>query len=86
MIEALREYTERVRAFNRNDDAAAIPALEQAIATDSTFAMAHRRLAAALGNTDAPLSRVMALSRKAVECRLRLPSKERYQAEAWYYL
>ena len=83
-MDALRRYSQAVRAFDRAPFTA-IPLLEEALALDSTFAMAHRKLAVALSNTGRGRSRVMAASRKAFEYRHRLPAKERYLAEAYYY-
>ena len=51
-IEALRKYVQANLVFDQtNDYAQAIPLLREAIAIDSTFAMAWRRLAAYYNNT-----------------------------------
>ncbi|MBI2401484.1 MAG: protein kinase, partial [Gemmatimonadetes bacterium] len=84
-LDALRRYTQAVRVFDRGDWAGAIPLLEETIALDSTFAMAHRKLAVSFFNTQAGRSRVIAAARKAFEHRDRLPPKERHLTDAAYY-
>ncbi|MBI4421738.1 MAG: tetratricopeptide repeat protein, partial [Gemmatimonadetes bacterium] len=84
-LDGLRKYTQAVQVFDRGNYSAAIPLLEEAIAADSTFAMAHRKLAVALFNTQSGRSRVIAAARKAFQYRHRLPPKERYLADAYFY-
>ena len=84
-LEALRRYSEAERASDVSDYARAAQLLEEAIALDSTFAMAYRKLAVVYGNTGAGFSLELATSRRAFELRDRLPVKERYLAEAYYY-
>ncbi len=83
--EALRKYSQGVQAFNRGDYERAIPLLEEAIASDTAFAMAYRKLAVALGNTGADQSRQNEAAAKAFEHRDRLPDIEAYLAAGWYH-
>jgi tetratricopeptide (TPR) repeat protein len=83
--EALRKYSQGVRAFDQGDYERAIPLLEEAIAVDTAFAMAYRKLAAALNNTFADESRQNEAAAKAYQYRARLPEIERYLATAYYH-
>jgi tetratricopeptide (TPR) repeat protein len=83
--EALRKYTQGVRAFDRVEYGRAIELFEEAVAIDSTFAMAYRKMAATLNNISAPLSREMEARIKAYQFRERLPDVERYLAIASYH-
>ncbi len=85
-LEALRLYTEAVRdhAAGRSEDA--VKLLRQAVAVDSTFAMAWRKLAvvlpqAVLGGD----SEAMDAARRAYQFRDRLPPVERGLTEAYYF-
>ena len=84
-LEALRHYTEGIRLADvgRYDDAAA--PLRRAVAVDSTFAMAWRKLAVVLGNAQLPESERIAAARKAYENRERLPEIERHLTVAFYH-
>jgi tetratricopeptide (TPR) repeat protein len=84
-LEALRRYSEAARALDVSDYAHATQLLQEAIGLDSTFAMAYRRLAVVYGNTNAGFAKELAASRKAFELRDRLPLREHYLAEAYYY-
>ncbi len=84
-LEALRQYTLGVAAFEAGDYAKARPALEAAIAADSTFAMAYRKLSVLYNNAQIRPDEMVRLARRAWELRDRLPRDERYYAEAWYY-
>jgi serine/threonine-protein kinase len=83
-LEALRKYTQAVRAARQSDIVQAIALLEEAIALDSGFAMAYTDLGRALAPPYSPERRVWALT-KAFELRDRLPARERYVATAAYY-
>jgi tetratricopeptide (TPR) repeat protein/tRNA A-37 threonylcarbamoyl transferase component Bud32 len=84
-LEALRLYTQGVRAADagRYDDA--VGPLEQAVAVDSTFAMAWRKLAVVLGNGGTARARQMEAATNAYQLRDRLPELERYLATAYYF-
>ncbi|MGD8727409.1 MAG: protein kinase, partial [Gemmatimonadales bacterium] len=84
-LEALELYTRAIRANDMGDGGRAISLLEDAIAADSMFAMAYRKLAVVLSNFYSPPSRVNRAAAKAFELRERLPPIERYLAEAFYY-
>ena len=84
-LEALRLYTQGERAFEMGDYDEAMGLMRQAIAADSNFAMAWRKLAVSLNNTRASETETAAAATRAYQLRDRLPEKERYQADAFYY-
>ncbi|NIM47654.1 MAG: hypothetical protein GTO22_00055, partial [Gemmatimonadales bacterium] len=59
-LEALRLYSRAEQADDAGDPAQAMRLLEEAVAYDTGFAMAHRKLAVLLTNTLAQQSRVNA--------------------------
>ncbi|MGH7518793.1 MAG: protein kinase domain-containing protein [Gemmatimonadales bacterium] len=84
-LAALRKYSEGVRLLDQRRLDEAIPVLEQAIAIDTTFAMAYRKLAVAFNNSFGSEAREDAAATKAFELRDRLPEVERELAAAYYY-
>ena len=84
-LAALQEYSLGSRVFVTGDFDGARQHLQSAIAADSNFAMAYRKLAAVLTNVNAPQSQIAAASRKAFDLRDRLTPIERYLTEAAYY-
>src|SRR5438067_2085593 len=84
-LEALRKYSQGVRASDAGDMALAAPLLEQAIALDTTFAMAYRKLAVVLSNSGGAQSRIGVAATQAFRHRDRLTPFERDLAEAYYY-
>jgi tetratricopeptide (TPR) repeat protein len=84
-FEALRKYSQALRAEESGTVDRALSLLEEAVALDSTFAMAYRKQAVILSNTFAEFSRVIAAASKAFEHRDRLPEIERYLSTAYYY-
>jgi len=80
-LPALRKYTEAVNAVDQSEIARLA---EEAIALDSMFAMAYRRLAVALSNLRIEQSRQIEAATRAYELRDRLPEIERYHTIAWY--
>jgi len=84
-LEALRLYTQGERAFEIGDYDVSMGLMRQAIAADSNFAMAWRKLAVSLNNTRASETETAAAATRAFQLRDRLPEKERYQADAFYY-
>jgi len=84
-LEALRKYSQAVKANDAGQFARAVSLLEGAASLDTTFAMAHRKLAVVLYNTGAAPSRVAEAATKAFRHRDRLTPLERYLAEAFYY-
>jgi tetratricopeptide (TPR) repeat protein len=85
-LEALRKYTQAVRALeteNENDKGVAL--LEEAIRLDTTFAMAYRKLGVALSNSGEDPQRARAALTRAYTLRQRLSPRERALAEAMYF-
>lgn len=82
-LDALRRYTQGVRAVERDGDwIRAAELYEEAIALDTTFAMAYRRLG--VEGRIGRARRVEALT-KAYEYRDRLVERERLQVEGSYH-
>jgi eukaryotic-like serine/threonine-protein kinase len=84
-LAALRKYSEALRLEEEDRDEEAIPLLEEAVALDSGFAMAHRKLAVILGNMDRNQARQLDAATRAFAHRDRLPTIERELATAYYY-
>ncbi len=84
-LEALRLYSEAFRVADRAEYARAAALLEDAIALDSGFAMAYRKLAAVLSNIGGQYSREVDAATRAYQLRDRLPPRERDHAVAYYY-
>jgi len=84
-LDALREYTRGVEIGDlRGDFFSAIPLLERAVAVDSTFATAWRKLAVYRFNIGAPESQILAATVAAYRHRDRSAGLERSQIEAYY--
>src|SRR3989441_699171 len=84
-LEALRKYSQGVRASDAVDMARAAGLLQEAIALDTTFAMAYRKLAVVLSNAGGAQSRIAAAATQAFRHRDRLTPFERDLADAYYY-
>ena len=86
-IEALRLYSEGAHAYDANSDIqTAVNRLTAAVAIDSGFAMAWRKLAAVYNSSGAyPLSVVDSVLTKAYLHRDRLTTREREITEASYF-
>src|SRR5438034_696360 len=84
-LEALRKYSQGVRASDAAQMARAVTLLQEAIALDTTFAMAYRKLAVVLSNAGGAQSRIAAAATQAFRHRDRLTPFERDLAEAYYY-
>lgn len=85
-LEALRKYSEGVRAIDRDGAIArGVAQLEEAVKLDTAFAMAYRKLAVTLGNQFRDRARVIDASTRAYRHRDRLTARERYLAEATYF-
>jgi tetratricopeptide (TPR) repeat protein len=84
-LEALQLYSRAQQATQQGDFDRAIRLLEDAVALDTAFAMAYRKLGVVLGNSGAEQSRVNATVTRAYQHRDRLPPLERYLATAYYY-
>ncbi len=85
-LDALRLYAQSQVAENAGDDQRAIRLLEQALAVDSTFAMAYRKLGVILRNNFEQPARVAEVLTKAYEYRHRLTERERAYAIAQYHV
>jgi tetratricopeptide (TPR) repeat protein len=83
-LTALKRYTEALRVEEEGDPLGAIALLEEALAEDSAFAMAHRKLAVVHGNrAEFGLRDEHAAS--AYQFRHRLGEIERHLAAAYYH-
>ncbi len=84
-LEALRKYSQAVRATELGDPERGIALLEEAIALDTAFAMAHRKLGVTLGNIGRdPARRIEALT-AAFAHSDRLTDRERYLTLGSYH-
>jgi tetratricopeptide (TPR) repeat protein len=84
-LPALRKYSEGVRLLDQRRIDEAIPLLQEAIALDSTFAMAWRKLAVAYTNSFGSQEQEDQAATQAFRLRHRLPDTERELAAAYYY-
>jgi eukaryotic-like serine/threonine-protein kinase len=84
-LEALRLYNEGARLSDQGFEKQAVERLEQAIALDSGFAMAWRKLAVALDNSQSSQDRVVTATTEAWAHRDRLTEIERQLAIGYYY-
>jgi len=84
-LDALRKYSEGVRVSLEGQDEASVPLLQQAVAIDTGFAMAWRKLAVELGNIGASFQQQVDAVTKAYAHRDRLTPTERDLTVAYYY-
>ncbi|NIN70763.1 MAG: tetratricopeptide repeat protein, partial [Gemmatimonadetes bacterium] len=84
-LEALRKYSLAVRVIEQGDNERGIALLEEAVALDTAFAMAYRKLGVTLRNIGQERVRGMEALTKAFEHRDRLTERERYLTEGTYY-
>lgn len=85
-LSALRRYSQAVKAADvEGDNEKGIALLEEAIAADTGFAMAHRKLAAVLFSNSIQRARAMEAATRAYEYRDRLTDRERYLTLGTYY-
>jgi class 3 adenylate cyclase/tetratricopeptide (TPR) repeat protein len=84
-LEALRMYSQAIRAIDQGDFRKGMALLEEAVAIDTAFAMAWRKLGIELGNLQEEPARAAAALRKAFEHRDRLTDRERYLTLGSYY-
>ncbi|HEX7122861.1 MAG TPA: tetratricopeptide repeat protein, partial [Gemmatimonadaceae bacterium] len=85
-LAALQKYVAAIRTLEEEGDwDRGRLQLEEALALDSTFAMAWRKLAMELSNRSYPADEVAAAIQKAYDYRDRLTDSERYLAIAGYY-
>ena len=85
-LDALRKYAAGVRAAEiEGDYPKAITLLREAVAIDSTFAMAWRKLGVTLSNNGMPRAQIDSAATKAYEHRNRLTEYEAANAVGYYY-
>ena len=84
-LAALKKFVQGDRAVSENDLERGHALLEEAIALDTGFAMAYRRLAMSLNNLGTQPERVHALIQKAFDHRARLSDEERLTAEGAFW-
>jgi eukaryotic-like serine/threonine-protein kinase len=84
-LPALRRYSDAVRLMDQGRDDDATPFLEQAIALDTNFAMAYRKLAVAISNSNGSTQRAVEAAAQAYRRRDRLPEVERQLTTAYYH-
>ena len=82
---ALKKYTEALRVEEEGQPEAAIPLLQEAVAIDTGFAMAYRKLAVIYGNIGGNEARQVAASTRAFSHRDRLPELEANLTAGYYY-
>jgi tetratricopeptide (TPR) repeat protein len=85
-LDALRKYADANRAIDlRGDYANAATLLREAVAKDTNFAMAYRKLGVTLSNLGMPRAQSDSALNRAYQLRERLPDKEKYLTVATYY-
>jgi tetratricopeptide (TPR) repeat protein len=84
-LEALQKYTRALQVSKQGDLTREVELLQEAVAADTAFAMAYRRLAVALRNSGGGRARSNAAASAAYEHRNRLTELERYIAVAYYH-
>jgi tetratricopeptide (TPR) repeat protein len=84
-LEALRVYSQAVHIIEQGEHERALTLLEEAVAVDSTFAMAWRKLGITLGNLERDRPRQIEALSKAYQFRDRLSDRERLLTEGSYY-
>ena len=85
-LEALRKYSQALQVQGQGDDPRAIALLEDAVAQDSTFAMAWRKLGTMLVNAGEHQDRGVEALKHAFRLRDRLTLRERKLTENSYYM
>jgi eukaryotic-like serine/threonine-protein kinase len=86
-LEALRKYSHGVHALDvENDERLGIALLHEALAHDSTFGMAWRKLAVAYNRQQVSRDRVIETATKAYAHRDRMTSHEREHTVAFYHM
>ncbi|MBI4521933.1 MAG: tetratricopeptide repeat protein [Gemmatimonadetes bacterium] len=84
-LEALRLYSQAMRAFDSGDDVRAQALLEETLRLDPGFAMAYRKLGVIFGNRREDRSGQIEVLKRAIEHIDRLTERERYLTLATYY-
>ena len=84
-LAALKAYSEGARAADEARDAEAVLLLQQAVALDSNFAMAWRKLGVAILHLGNDREGEVAAITRAYQLRDRLPPREANHIEAYYF-
>jgi tetratricopeptide (TPR) repeat protein len=84
-LESLQKYSQALRVLEEGDVETGITLLEEAVALDTTFAMAYRKLGIAIGRRGRDVARRTEAYTKAFEYRDRLTDRERYTTIGSYY-
>jgi tetratricopeptide (TPR) repeat protein len=85
-LDALRKYSQAWRALEAEGDRErGIALLEEAVALDTAFAMAYRKLGVTLANAGQEAARALEAFARAFQHRDRLTERERYLTEGSYY-
>jgi eukaryotic-like serine/threonine-protein kinase len=84
-LPALRRYSEALRLEENDKSEAAIPLLQEAVALDTGFAMAYRKLAVILGNMGGDEAGQVAAATRAYSHRDRLPELEADLTTGYYH-
>jgi tetratricopeptide (TPR) repeat protein len=85
-LPALRKYVEGVRLADEGGEIErGLALLDEAVTIDTAFAMAWRKIAVVVGNTQTDRARQMDAATRAFRLRARLSDAERLLTEAYYY-
>ncbi len=84
-LAALRKYSEALRLEENDQSEAAIPLLQEAVAIDTGFAMAYRKLAVILGNLGGNEAGQITAATRAFSHRDRLPELEGDLTAGYYH-
>ncbi|HSR41555.1 MAG TPA: tetratricopeptide repeat protein [Longimicrobiales bacterium] len=84
-LDALRKFTQAQEVADRGEPERGVELLEEAVAQDSTFAMAWRKLGVLLGNMGGFEARRDSALTRAYRLRDRLSDRERYLTIAHYH-
>jgi len=82
---AMRVFTQGLEASNQGDQTRALELLEEAVAEDTMFAMAYRKIAIILSNEGEQRARSVTAAERAYAFRDRLTERERYLVTAAYH-
>jgi tetratricopeptide (TPR) repeat protein len=84
-LPALRKYSDALRLEEEDKLESAIPLLQEAVALDTGFAMAYRKLAVLFANVGGNDAAQVAAATRAFDHRERLPELEGQLAAGYYY-
>src|SRR5258708_946091 len=84
-LEALRKFVDGQHAYDAGDTQRGRQLLEEAVALDTGFAMAYRKLAVSYLNANGQAEKGYSLLQKAYDHRARLSDEERLSLEGYYF-